>query len=95
MNKSSVCEYVAIELYNEPNRVTLHAIDICGEYQDAVKVFITADDLDYWLSKRREILKRYNIELEYNTDKPVRVKILDMYESAKVLKIENGEVWIG
>ena len=65
MNKSSVCEYVKIELYNEPNRVTLHAIDIYGEYQDAVKVFITADDLEYWLSKRREILKRYNIELEY------------------------------
>lgn len=94
MNKSSVCEYVKIELYNEPNRVTLHAIDIYGEYQDAVKVFITADDLDYWLSKRRELLKHYNIELEY-TDKPVRVKILNMYESAKVLKIENGEVWIG
>ena len=95
MNKSSVCEYVAIELYNEPNRVTLHAIDICGEYQDAVKVFITADDAVYWLSKHRETLKRYNIKLEYNTDKPVRLKILNMYESAKVLKIENGEVWIG
>lgn len=95
MPNTDLNTYVKVELYNEPNRITLYAIDMTCEFQDCVQVFLSEADMEYWLANRMALLKPYGIELKYNTDKQVRMRILDMYETAKVLKIERGKVWIG
>lgn len=92
---SKMNTFVKVELYNEPNRVTLYAVDLTCKMQDAVMVFLTEADMEYWLANRMSLLKPYGITLNYDTDKPVRSKILDMYETASVLKIARGKVWIG
>lgn len=86
--------YLKIELYNDPNGLTLYAVDFTSELIDSVVVFLSEIEADAWVAMQMCQLKAYGIEMTYDPDKHVREKILDMYENARELKIARGKVWI-
>lgn len=86
--------YVCIDLWNEANRMELYAVDMTGAMCDACLVFKSDVDRAAWIKDRLEKVRPYGITMKYDVNKPAALNIINQYEHAEVLKIENGRVWI-
>lgn len=87
-------KYKTFVLYNERNCLTLYAVDCTTSFIDCVLVFMSPTDMEWWIETNRDLLKHYDIMLEFSEDKEPRYNILKMYEKAKELLIKNGKVYI-
>lgn len=87
-------KYRTFVLYNEPNGLRLYAVDCTTSFIDCVLVFMTPSDMEWWLETNSDLLKHYDIMLEFSEDKEPRYSILRMYETAKELLVKNGKVYI-
>lgn len=87
-------KYRTFVLYNEANGLRLYAVDCTTSFLDCVLIFLSASDMEWWIETNSDLLKHYDIMLEFSEDKAPRYNILNMYETAKELLVKNGKVYI-